>query len=117
MHRRRATTIVLRPASADRRRYGQQAPEEGLGSEVDQRSAADEQAAAETEAAAIMLQLPAIPDPTWPIGVDDKDNVVVREWADPARPPTKLDGGRKDHVDAAIEDAQSRDVKRSHAHA
>ncbi|MDB5324108.1 MAG: serS [Phycisphaerales bacterium] len=59
---------------------------------------ADEQAAAETEAASIMLQLPAIPDPTWPIGKDDADNVVARTWADPAHPPIKLEGGKKDHV-------------------
>jgi seryl-tRNA synthetase len=59
---------------------------------------ADEQAAAETESAAIMLQLPAIPDPTWPVGKDDADNVVARTWADAAHPPVKLDGGKKDHV-------------------
>ena len=59
---------------------------------------ADEQAAAEIESAAIMLQLPAIPDPTWPIGKDDADNVVARTWADPAHPPVKLEGGKKDHV-------------------
>jgi seryl-tRNA synthetase len=59
---------------------------------------ADEQAAAEAESASIMLQLPAIPDPTWPIGKDDADNVVARIWADPAHPPVKLEGGKKDHV-------------------
>jgi seryl-tRNA synthetase len=63
-----------------------------------QQAAADEQAAAEAEAAAIMLQLPAIPDPTWPVGNDDRDNVVVRTWADPAMPPTSLESDRKDHV-------------------
>src|SRR3954454_8840621 len=31
---------------------------------------ADEQATAEAEAQGIMLQLPAIPDPTWPVGKD-----------------------------------------------
>jgi len=45
-----------------------------------------------------MLQLPAIPDPTWPVGKDDADNVVARIWADPAHPPVKLEGGKKDHV-------------------
>ena len=40
-----------------------------------------EQADAEAEANQIMLQLPAIPDPSWPVGEDDKDNVVVRTWA------------------------------------
>jgi seryl-tRNA synthetase len=59
---------------------------------------ADEQAAAEAEAQAIMLQLPAIPDPTWPVGKDDAENVVARTWADPAHPPVKLEGGKKDHV-------------------
>jgi seryl-tRNA synthetase len=63
-----------------------------------QQAAAEEQAAAEAEAARIMLQLPAIPDPSWPVGADDKDNVVVREWADPAMPPKKLEAGQKDHV-------------------
>jgi seryl-tRNA synthetase len=57
-----------------------------------------QQADAETEAAALMLQLPAIPDPEWPQGKDDKDNVVVREWSDPSRPPKPLEAGRKDHV-------------------
>jgi seryl-tRNA synthetase len=53
---------------------------------------------AEAEAAAIMLQLPAVPDPAWPIGADERDNVVVREWHDPQRPPLPLEGGRKDHI-------------------
>jgi seryl-tRNA synthetase len=59
---------------------------------------AEQQAAAEAEATAIMLTLPAIPDPTWPVGKDDADNVVARTWADPAHPLVKLEGGRKDHV-------------------
>jgi seryl-tRNA synthetase len=59
---------------------------------------ADQQAAGEAEALAIMLTLPAIPDPSWPVGKDDADNVVVRTWSDPGHPPVKLDGGRKDHV-------------------
>jgi seryl-tRNA synthetase len=60
---------------------------------------ADEQAAAEAEAQWIMLQLPAIPDPTWPVGKDDSENVVVRTWADPGHPPVKLEqGGKKDHI-------------------
>jgi seryl-tRNA synthetase len=59
---------------------------------------AEQQAAAEAEATAIMLTLPAIPDPTWPVGKDDADNVVARTWADPAHPPVKLEVGRKDHV-------------------
>jgi seryl-tRNA synthetase len=59
---------------------------------------ADEQAAAEAEANAIMLQLPAIPDPSWPVGKDDSENVLDRTWADPAHPPVTLEGGKKDHV-------------------
>lgn len=63
-----------------------------------QQAAAEEQAAAEAESAAIMLQLPAIPDPSWPIGVDDRDNVVVRAWADTKLLPKPLEDGRKDHI-------------------
>ncbi len=60
----------------------------------------DEQSAAEAEAQQIMLQLPAIPDPTWPIGVDASENKVVRNWADPAIPPAPLDKakGQFDHA-------------------
>src|SRR5688572_632188 len=57
-----------------------------------------QQADAEVESQQIMLQLPAIPDPSWPQGKDDKDNVVVRTWADPSRPPVPLADGRKDHI-------------------
>jgi seryl-tRNA synthetase len=53
---------------------------------------------ADGEAQALMLQLPAIPDPSWPIGKDETQNVVVRDWADPACPPVRLEGGRKDHI-------------------
>ncbi|HSI34923.1 MAG TPA: serine--tRNA ligase [Tepidisphaeraceae bacterium] len=56
------------------------------------------QAEAERVAQEIMLQLPAIPDPAWPVGRDAEENVVVRTWADPARPAVKIEGGRKDHV-------------------
>lgn len=60
---------------------------------------AEEQVAAEAEAQQIMLQLPAVPDPTWPVGKDADENVVVRTWADPSHPPRRLgDGGAKDHV-------------------
>ena len=46
-----------------------------------------------------MLQLPAIPDPTWPVGKDDADNVVVRTWADPAAPAAPARRrAQKDHV-------------------
>ena len=57
-----------------------------------------QQTDAETEAAGIMLQLPAVPDPRWPVGADAEANVVVRTWADPQRPPLPLADGRKDHV-------------------
>ncbi|HEX3357396.1 MAG TPA: serine--tRNA ligase [Tepidisphaeraceae bacterium] len=57
-----------------------------------------EQADAEVEANQIMLQLPAIPDPSWPVGKDAEENVVVRMWNDPAIKPTPLGEGRKDHV-------------------
>lgn len=58
---------------------------------------ADEQAAAEAESNQIMLQLPAIPDPAWPIGKDADENAVHRMWADPSIKPEPLNG-RKDHV-------------------
>jgi seryl-tRNA synthetase len=57
-----------------------------------------QQTEAEAEAQQIMLQLPAIPDPSWPVGRDAEENVVVRTWADPQRPPLPLGDGRKDHV-------------------
>ena len=44
-----------------------------------------------------MLQLPAIPDPSWPVGKDAEENVVVRKWNDPTIAPEPL-GDRKDHV-------------------
>lgn len=63
-----------------------------------QQAAVEAQAAAEAEANQIMLQLPAIPDASWPVGRDDRENVVVRTWADPSRPPLPLADGRKDHI-------------------
>jgi len=58
-----------------------------------------QQTEAETEAARIMLMLPAIPDPSWPVGKDDRDNVLVREWTDPAHPKKAVGvDGVKDHV-------------------
>src|SRR5204863_78719 len=76
----------------------EQALEQANNLKTQQQSLADEQATAEAETASIMLQLPAIPDPTWPVGKDDSENIVHRTWADPAHPPRKLEGGRKDHV-------------------
>lgn len=58
-----------------------------------------EQAEAEAQAAAVMLQLPAIPDPTWPIGRDDSENVEHKRWADPAHPPRKMSEGLKTHIE------------------
>jgi len=57
-----------------------------------------QQTAAEAEAAAIMLQLPAVPDPSWPVGEDERGNVVLRAWADPSYPPRPLGDGRRDHI-------------------
>src|SRR5206468_2586157 len=63
-----------------------------------QQAAAEQQAQAEVRANEIMLQLPAIPDPTWPVGKDDSENVEIRKWADPQRPPLPLKDDRKDHI-------------------
>jgi seryl-tRNA synthetase len=57
-----------------------------------------ERNAAEIETQRLMLLLPAIPDPSWPIGKDETENVVARTWADPSHPPLRLEGGRKDHI-------------------
>ena len=64
----------------------------------EQQALADAQAAAEAEAEQIMLQLPAIPDPTWPVGADAGDNRVVRTWADPSCAPAPLAASQKDHI-------------------
>lgn len=63
-----------------------------------QQDLAREQAAAEAAADEIMLQLPAVPDPSWPVGDDERGNVVLRAWSDPSRPPLKLTDGRRDHM-------------------
>jgi seryl-tRNA synthetase len=55
-------------------------------------------AALESEANDLMLRLPAVPDPAWPIGADARENVVVRTWHDPAIPPVPLADGRQDHI-------------------
>ena len=57
-----------------------------------------ERARLESEVQALMLQLPAIPDPTWPVGKDETENVVARTWADPSHPPVQLKDGLKDHI-------------------
>lgn len=61
--------------------------------------ATKEQADAEAESQAIMLQLPAIPDPGWPKGKDDSENVVVRKWHAPGREPKPLDNGQLGHIE------------------
>jgi seryl-tRNA synthetase len=61
-------------------------------------SIAAEQTDAERQAAELMLQLPAIPDPSWPVGRDDADNVVVRTWSAPGRDPQPLANGQLDHI-------------------
>jgi seryl-tRNA synthetase len=61
-------------------------------------SAVAEQTAAEKEAAELMFQLPAIPDPSWPVGKDDTDNVVVRKWNAPGREPAPLAASQKNHI-------------------
>jgi seryl-tRNA synthetase len=63
-----------------------------------QQDLTDQQSLAEAEANQIMLQLPAIPDPTWPIGADANENKVVRTWADPSMPPNPLTKDQKDHA-------------------
>jgi seryl-tRNA synthetase len=70
--------------------------------------AVQQQADAEAEANTLMLQLPAIPDPAWPKGKDAEENVVVRTWAAPDRPPLPLADGRKDHVALGHEPRHSR---------
>lgn len=56
------------------------------------------QTEAEAESQRLMLLLPAIPDPTWPLGKDSDENKVVRMWSDAAHPPLPLANGQKDHV-------------------
>ena len=63
-----------------------------------QEALASERTRLEAEAQTLMLQLPAIPDPSWPVGKDDTENVVARTWTDPAKPPLQLGNGRKDHI-------------------
>ncbi len=109
--RRRSAQGSADKLKADQRTAGERMKQKGLSPDertniqVDLRRIKEDvqalekqQADAEAESNALMLQLPALPDPSWPQGKDDTDNVVVREWADPARPPLPLADGRKDHV-------------------
>jgi seryl-tRNA synthetase len=57
-----------------------------------------EQAEADEQARQLMLQLPAVPDPSWPIGRDADENVVARTWDDGVTRPEPLASGRLDHV-------------------
>lgn len=63
-----------------------------------QQAASDDQVVAEAEAHRLMLLLPAIPDPTWPVGRDADENKVVRTWSDPSMPPNPLGSGQLDHI-------------------
>jgi seryl-tRNA synthetase len=60
--------------------------------------AVKEQTEAEAESAGIMLQLPAVPDPAWPVGRDADENVVVRQWNPPGKAPKPLMDGQLDHI-------------------
>src|SRR5204863_8491350 len=55
-----------------------------------------QQTDAEAEANQIMLQLPAIPDPSWPVGKDAEENLVVRTWPE-GKTPEPLRKDQKDH--------------------
>ncbi|MDQ3438764.1 MAG: serine--tRNA ligase [Planctomycetota bacterium] len=109
--RRRSAQASADKLKADQRTAGEQMKQKGLSPDErtniqvslrrmkeDVQALEKQQAEAEVESDALMLQLPAIPDPTWPRGKDDSENVVVREWADPSHPPVPLADGRKDHV-------------------
>ncbi|HEV8604324.1 MAG TPA: serine--tRNA ligase [Tepidisphaeraceae bacterium] len=67
-----------------------------------QQALTEEQSAGEAEANQIMLQLPAIPDPTWPIGADANENKVVRTWSDPSIPPKPLNKNQLDHASLGV---------------
>jgi len=67
-----------------------------------QQDLTDQQSLAEAEANQIMLQLPAIPDPTWPIGADANENRVVRTWSHPAIAPNPLTMDQKDHATLGV---------------
>lgn len=60
------------------------------------------QTAAEQESQQIMLQLPAIPDPAWPIGKDDSENQVHKTWDNGTIKPLPLGPERKSHIDLGV---------------
>jgi seryl-tRNA synthetase len=47
----------------------------------------------------LMLQLPLPPDPSWPVGADDRENVEVRKWSDPSVPVRRMSEGLKSHIE------------------
>jgi seryl-tRNA synthetase len=64
---------------------------------ADQESLTADYESAEAECEKIMLQFPAIPDPSWPIGKDDSDNVVVRTWENGKSSDSNLAYGKRSH--------------------
>jgi seryl-tRNA synthetase len=61
-------------------------------------SAVKKQSDAEAECLAINLQLPLVPDPSWPVGKDDTENVVIKHWHAEGRDPKPLASGQLDHI-------------------
>jgi len=108
---RRSMQAMADKLKSDQKTAGEQMKQKGLSAEDRQRIQGElrqvkekiqdlekQQADAEVEANRIMLLLPAIPDPTWPIGADAEQNKVVRTWNDPEIEPRPLKDGRKDHI-------------------
>ena len=73
----------LRRSRKEVARDRQKAAEEGRALRTRIKDAEDEVRSLETRLQDLLLQLPNIPDPSVPIGVDDKDNPVVRTWGEP----------------------------------
>jgi seryl-tRNA synthetase len=108
---RRSMQATADKLKSDQKTAGEQMKQKGLSAEDRQRIQGElrqvkekiqdlekQQAEAEVEGNRIMLLLPAIPDPTWPIGKDAEENKVVRTWNDPEVAPLPLKDGRKDHI-------------------
>ncbi|HRK30324.1 MAG TPA: serine--tRNA ligase [Tepidisphaeraceae bacterium] len=60
------------------------------------------QTAAEAQSNELMLQLPAIPDASWPVGKDDSENKVVRTWDNGAITPAPLGAERLSHIELGV---------------